>query len=222
MKNLDGAPVIEWVYRRADLSKEKSMLLVATDSEEIRTHIKGIGGRVILTSDIPANGTERCAEAVGLIEEYDIIVNVQGDQPLVHPDEIDAVITALQDKSGHDLVSVYYERITLVEIANQNVVKVVLDKAGFAIDFTRLAVKNICVKHIGIYGYRRSTLVLIAKLPPTSNEQVRSLEQMRWLDNDMKIKMLAASHDSQAIDSPDDLDIMSKMVMLHGLNVDPG
>jgi len=209
---LRGKPLIRHVYENSHGASMVSDVLVATDSEEIRLAVEGFGGKAVMTSAEHASGTDRCAEAsAGL--DCDIIVNVQGDEPLVRPRMIDQVIEALGDERAS--VSTLAKRLEgLSEADDPNTVKVVFDAENFALYFSRSPIPYHrdgrddlrMFKHVGIYGYRRDALIMLSNLPPTNLEGIEKLEQLRALENGMKIKVGLTEYDTIGVDTPKDLE----------------
>lgn len=221
---LMGKPIIEHVYKNSKGSKLAKDVVVATDSKEIYEAVEGFGGRAVMTSSGHESGTDRVAEASQLkgFEIYDIIVNVQGDEPLIKPQMIDDVIEILEDKRAS--ISTLAKKIdSPEEVLNPNVVKVVFDIEGFAIYFSRSPIpyhremwralspadikgRYEVYKHIGIYGYRRDSLIRLSGLKPSRLEQIEMLEQLRALENGMKIKLRLTEFETIGIDTPEDIE----------------
>lgn len=221
---LMGKPIIEHVYKNSKGSKLAKDVIVATDSEDIYTVVEGFGGRAVMTSTSCKSGTDRVAEVSELkeFEIYDIIVNVQGDEPLIRPQMIDDVIEILKDERAS--ISTLAKRIdSPEEVLNPNVVKVVFDREGFAIYFSRAPIpyhrdlwralspsdikgRYEVYKHIGIYGYRRDALLRLSGLEPSRLEEIERLEQLRALENAMRIKLRITEFDTIGIDTPEDIE----------------
>ncbi|MBI5102695.1 MAG: 3-deoxy-manno-octulosonate cytidylyltransferase [Nitrospirae bacterium] len=231
---LKGIPVIEHVYKNSLRSKLAEDVLVATDSETIFEKVLSFGGKAVMTSPHHPSGTDRISEALGLLErDYDIIVNVQGDEPLIKPEMIDAVISVLHDSRAS--IGTLIKKIERPEeIFDPNVVKVVCDEEGFALYFSRAPIPYyrdewkdaraetavlrskqllsgmICFKHIGIYSYRKDVLVKLTSLAPTRMELAEKLEQLRALGNGYKIKVQETSFETLGVDTPEDLERIEK------------
>lgn len=219
LANIAGRPMIEHVYRRASQAKRPSQVLVATDHALVVTAVQAFGGNVMLTSPDHPTGTDRLAEVARAYSNYDIIINVQGDEPLIAPEVIDqlaaafdnapdlamATLAAVMDKSDYD---------------NQSAVKVVTDLRGNAlyfsrshIPFPRVSIDELPVyKHIGIYAYRRDFLLTYAALEPTPLERTESLEQLRALEHGFKIKVLITDFQSIGVDTPEDLELVNRLL----------
>ena len=185
--DIDGRPMIEHVYRRVAASPLVSQVIVATDDLRIATRVIEFGGAVRLTRPTHETATDRLAEVVATLD-CDIVVNVQGDEPLIDPNAItEAVEPFLTDPSVQ--ITTLYRRITqMSELNNPNVVKVVVDRGGFALYFSRAPIPYArdprggwppLYRHIGVYAYRRSALLVLAALEPTPLERAEALEQLR-------------------------------------------
>ncbi|MFH1097552.1 MAG: 3-deoxy-manno-octulosonate cytidylyltransferase [Candidatus Desantisbacteria bacterium] len=217
LADLCGKPMIQWVYEQAMKSKLLEQVIVATDDERIYQVVKGFGGYGCMTFNDHACGTTRVAEvAEGLSAE--IIINIQGDEPLIEPDMIDQVVWAMQKTPEIYMATLKKKIINEDEIDNPHVVKVVTDRDGFALYFSRAGIPYVAVrkkqetdethhwyKHIGLYGYCREFLLQINSLPYSSLETVESLEQLRVLENGYKIKVLETEYDTIGVDTPEDL-----------------
>ena len=233
---LRGMPVIEHVYQRAVHSRLADNVVVATDSKTIFEKVLSFGGKAVMTRGDHASGTDRIAEVASQMN-YDIIVNVQGDEPLIQPEMIDDVISVLDDPRASigTLVSRIKDRR---EIFGPNVVKVVFNLNGFAFYFSRAPIPyhrdewkdiegfrelslgfsggsqsptlNHCYKHIGIYSYRRDVLTELSKLPPSRLEVIEKLEQLRALEHGFTIKVKETVHDTLGVDTPEDLERIEK------------
>ena len=212
LADLDGRPMIEHVYRRAALSRVVSKVIVATDDLRIATAVTGFGGNVRLTRPDHLTGTDRLAEVAATLY-CDVIVNVQGDEPLVDPRAIEEAVAPFADPSVQ--MTTLCRRIDQpADVANPNVVKVVLDRGGFALYFSRAPIPYTrdprggwppLYRHVGLYAYRRSTLLVLAALEPTPLERAESLEQLRALEHGIRIKTVETAYDSFGVDTPDDL-----------------
>ncbi|MEJ2182783.1 MAG: 3-deoxy-manno-octulosonate cytidylyltransferase [Nitrospirota bacterium] len=217
---LCGKPLIRHVYENCRGARLADAVVVATDSEEIAAAVAAFGGKAVLTSALHATGTDRVAEAARELD-YDIIVNVQGDEPLMKPEIIDTAIELLEDRRAS--IGTTAKRITSTEeILDPNVVKVALDGEGFALYFSRAPIpwhrdrwKDLSgvqaagaalYKHIGIYAYRREALLRLSALRPTALEETERLEQLRALECGMKIKVGQTVHDTWGVDTPEDLE----------------
>ena len=211
---LQGKPMVQWVYERVQ-SSEVCDLAVATDDERIADCVCGFGGKVVMTSPDHASGTDRCGEAARSMHpsDNDVIINIQGDEPLISPREIHLLASAFEDRSVQiaTLVNPFQEEGLL---HNPNVVKVVKAKNGNVLYFSRLPIpylrenatppKNY-FRHIGIYAYRYGALKEIVKLPTSELENSEKLEQLRWLENGYTIRALECDYQGIGVDTPEDL-----------------
>ena len=213
-----GKPMIQRVYEQATKAKKLDRVIVATDDDRIFSAVESFGGEVILTSDKPNNGTERIAEIAATID-CSLVVNIQGDEPLIEPTIIDKlVILMLDDKQA--VVGTLVKKISDInELKSPNIPKVILDKDFNAIYFSRspipycrdnLNLDNWLMitdyyKHIGIYIYKRNFLLDLINLAPSKLEQAEQLEQLRILENGFKIKVILTEFDSIGVDVPQDV-----------------
>lgn len=212
LADIGGRAMIEHVYRRAARAAVVDSVVVATDDQRIASAVEAFGGRAVLTSAAHASGTDRVAEAARALA-CDIVVNVQGDEPLIHPDVIGEVAGPLL--ADPDLVmSTLGLPLAAEDAANPNVVKVVVGLDGRALYFSRAAIPHArdgqmprqgVLRHVGIYAYRRPFLLTLASLPRTPLEVAESLEQLRALEHGYGIAVVRTSHDSVAVDTPEDL-----------------
>lgn len=215
LADLAGKPVIQHVYDRACRSATVSQAVVATDDERIRTVVEGFGGRVIMTASSHRSGTDRVAEAADILglSPEDIVVNIQGDQPLFEPVQIDEVTGPLIADHALQMTTLVYRIRIPEEITHPNAVKVVFDREWFALYFSRATIPYVrdpkegttYYKHHGIYAYRRSFLPLFAALPEGELEKLEALEQLRPMEYGHRIKVIETAFDSLEIDTPQDL-----------------
>jgi len=219
LADIHGRPMIEHVYRRASDAASVSRVIVATDDVRVFDAVRAFGGDARMTSPDHRTGSERVAEvAAGL--DADLIVNVQGDEPLLEPAMIDVAVAAcVADPSL--VMSTIRTRITDPgEIASPAVVKVVTDLTGRALYFTRAAVPFLrdpgtpatWYKHVGLYVYRRAFLLAFAALPPTPLELSESLEQLRALEHGHAIMTVESRHDALGVDTPDALEKVRRLM----------
>jgi 3-deoxy-manno-octulosonate cytidylyltransferase (CMP-KDO synthetase) len=212
--------MIEHVYQRATRARSVSRVIVATDDLRIARAVIGFGGEVRLTRPDHPSGTDRLAEVVASLD-CDVVINVQGDEPLIDPGAIDEAAAPFStDRSVQ--VTTLYRRITdPADLKNPNIVKVTLDRAGFALYFSRAPIPHVIdpragwppfYRHIGIYGYRRSALLVLAALEPTPLERAESLEQLRALEHGIRIKAVETTHDSIGVDTPEDLEQVRRLL----------
>lgn len=215
---LKDKPIIQHVHERAVKAGRADAVYVATDNRMIFNAVQGFGGKAVMTSELHQSGTDRIAEALASIEDaeslkYDIVVNVQGDEPLIRPEMIDDVISLLDDNRA-DIGTLVKKILTPAEVNNSNVVKAVFDLDWFALYFSRAAlpffrdeqvVKNY-YKHIGIYAYRRDVLLEFSKMKQTPLEEAEKLEQLRAIENGFKIKIKETEFETIGVDTPEDLE----------------
>lgn len=209
-----GKPMIQRVYEQAAKARLVSSVAVATDDERIYKAVLSFGGRAVMTSAMHQSGTDRVCEAasiLGLGNAADIIVNVQGDEPLIEPAAIDAAIAPMLEDAGLQ-VSTLKTRISSQEdYNNPNVVKVVCSSNGYALYFSRSQVpyaKTPCIlyKHIGLYVYRREFLERFHSMKPSPLEEAEGLEQLRALENGVRIKVVETQYNPVSVDTPEDLE----------------
>ena len=201
---LNGKPIVQHVYDNAQQSKYLDKLVIAIDSEETKSHIDSACDS-ILTSMNHQSGTDRVAE-VSQKFDCDIIVNIQGDEPKIEPDIIDNLILLFNDPLV-EMASVASTDLNNNDLSNLNVVKTYLDENNYAIDFEReISEQNQkYFRHIGIYAYRKETLMKFTALEQTENEKNLKLEQLRALDNNLAIKILITNFQHRSIDIEEDL-----------------
>jgi 3-deoxy-manno-octulosonate cytidylyltransferase (CMP-KDO synthetase) len=202
--------MIEHVYRRAAAARGVDAVVVATDDERIASAVHAFGGVARITSAAHRTGLDRIAEVAREIAA-DIIVNVQGDEPLVEPGMIEDVIEALSSDADTQMSTLRRRIDDAAEYRNPNVVKVVVDAAQRALYFSRAPLPfarepAAAFKHIGLYAYRRDFLLTLTALPQTPLEIAESLEQLRALEHGFRIRAVETIHDSIGVDTPEDLD----------------
>jgi 3-deoxy-manno-octulosonate cytidylyltransferase (CMP-KDO synthetase) len=215
--------MIEHVYRRAAGSPIVSRVIVATDDLRIATTVTGFGGNVRLTRADHQTGTDRLAEVAATLD-CDVVVNLQGDEPLLDSRAIQEAVAPFADPSIS--MTTLYRRIEKPsELTNPDIVKVVLDRAGFAMYFSRAPIPHArdprggwppLYRHVGLYAYRRSALLLIAKLDPTPLERSEALEQLRALEHGIRIKAVETAYDSIGVDTPEDLEQVRRLFYAQG------
>ena len=212
LKDIAGAPMICRVYDRASLATRTEKTVVATDDKRIETVVLAHGGAAIMTKKDHPTGTDRLAEVAEKLPDYDVIINVQGDEPLIDPTLIDELAAAFDEDPELQMATVKTEITDEAEQANPNNVKVVTDKDGYALYFSRSLLPyprhhlGIPVyKHIGIYAYKRDFLLKYAKLAPTPLERAESLEQLRALENGYRIKVIETHSRFVGVDTEEDL-----------------
>jgi 3-deoxy-manno-octulosonate cytidylyltransferase (CMP-KDO synthetase) len=224
LADIGGRPMIEHVYRRASAASTVSRVVVATDDRRIFEAVRAFGGAAVMTSAAHQSGTDRLAEAAAGIDA-DVVVNVQGDEPLVAPEAIDAAVSAFAEAAAAKAppleMSTLRRRITdLGELQNPNVTKVVVDRDGFAMYFSRAPIpftrqgqpEAQAWAHVGLYVYRRATLLRLAALPPTELERAEALEQLRALEHGIRIKAVITTHAGIGVDTAEDLERVRTLI----------
>ena len=215
-----GKPMIQRVYERAINTKTVNELTVATDDQRIFDTVKSFGGNVVMTSQHPT-GTDRIAE-VARNSNADIIVNIQGDEPLIEPAMIDEAVQPLLDDDGIDLGTLVHRIKSEDEYRNPNVVKVIIDKSGFAMYFSRSPIpyirsgvwgSTIIYRHVGLYVYKKYALLDFAQTSSTPLETSEGLEQLRFLENGYRMKVVETQYSSIGVDTPDDLEKVKMMLI---------
>ena len=217
---LGGKPVIQRVYEQ--VSGVVSDVVVATDDERIYEAVEAFGGRVVMTSTNHKSGTDRCWEAYQKQgEEYDVVINVQGDEPFIAESQLRSIMACFEDEATDiaTLVKPFAESDGLAALQNPNSPKVVLDNESRAIYFSRSVIpylrgvepeewlsKHTFYKHIGMYAFRREVLREVTALPQSTLEKAESLEQLRWLENGYKIGVGVTNIETVGIDTPEDLE----------------
>ncbi len=207
-----GKPMIQRVYQQAAKARLPQAVLVATDSPLVVEAVQAFGGQVMLTREDHPTGTDRLAEVAQAYPEVDVIINVQGDEPMIDPQIIDRLAQAFLDEPGLLMATM---KVPMREEDYQDpaCVKVVCDQQGYALYFSRSLVpypRNkpadyVVYKHVGIYAYQRDFLLRYASLAPTPLERAESLEQLRALENGYRIKVLAGDFQGIGVDTPEDL-----------------
>jgi 3-deoxy-manno-octulosonate cytidylyltransferase (CMP-KDO synthetase) len=220
LADIEGRPMIEHVYRRVALSPLVSEVIVATDDLRIATRVNEFGGKVRLTKATHETGTDRLAEVAASLD-CDIIVNVQADEPLIDPGAIAEAVSPF-DADPSVLMTTLFRRIhDPSELANPNVVKMVVDRGGFALYFSRAAIPYLrdprggwppLYRHVGLYAYRRSALLVLAALEPTPLERAESLEQLRALEHGIRIKAVETRFDSFDVNTAADLEQVRRLL----------
>ena len=209
--------MVQRVYEQASAANMLSRVVVATDHVDIEKHVHQFGGIALMTSEGHPSGTDRCSEALSLQgEQYDYVVNIQGDEPFIHPDTIDELAGLLDGKTKLATLVCKIDDATL--LFNPTIMKVIFNKNNEALYFSRECVpylrgydkkewhkRHTYYKHVCIYAYRTDILREVTKLPPSSLEKAESLEQLRWLENGYSIKVGITHHESISIDTPEDL-----------------
>jgi len=211
--------ILELVWEKACAAKKLAKVLIATDHEKVKTLAQSFGAEVIMTKDVHQSGTDRVVEVARQFS-YPLIVNIQGDEPLIRPHSIDILVRAFEKDRSVQMATLCYPSTDKKAYTNPNVVKVIKDKENNAIYFSRLPIpyfrdsKEISFfKHLGLYAYRRAFLLKIPRLRRSFLEEAERLEQLRVLENGFSIKVLEVSHDSVGIDTLDDLNEVERILL---------
>ena len=216
--DIQGKSMVRRVYERSILSKSLDRVIVATDDQRIFDEIENNGGNAVMTSMNHRNGTERCREVLDKVEdEYDYIINIQGDEPFINPEQIDILASCLDGDTELGTLARHETDMTVLDSPTE--MKVVLNKNMEAMYFSRSVIpfvrdtkktewaqKHKFYLHVGIYAYRTDVLKQIVTLAPGELEMTELLEQLRWMENGFRIKVALTTHESFMIDTPADLE----------------
>ncbi|MFH1297178.1 MAG: 3-deoxy-manno-octulosonate cytidylyltransferase [Bacteroidota bacterium] len=224
---IDGKSMIRRVYEQASRCRDLTKVIVATDHEGILKHVRDFGGEAVMTASRHKTGTDRCAEALGLVragekEDFEVVVNIQGDEPYIFPEQISEVVHCFSNPST--VIATLARKIVNPEdITDPNVVKLVFDDHHRVLYFSRSSIpflrnrsdgekdqKIQFFEHVGIYGFRNDLLKQVVQLPESSLERAESLEQLRWLQHGFQIFVHETEYESISIDTPSDLLKISK------------
>jgi 3-deoxy-manno-octulosonate cytidylyltransferase (CMP-KDO synthetase) len=211
--------MIEHVHRAASMARSVDVVLVATDTQAVAETVSAFGGTAVMTRDDHLTGTDRLAEVAAALDT-EIIVNVQGDEPLILPEQIDAAVHTVLDRPAEVMGTLRRAIRDAADITNPAVVKVVVDANGYALYFSRAPIPFIrpgadrptLWKHLGLYAYRRDFLLTIARLPAMPLERAESLEQLRVLEHGFRIHTVETTADTIGVDTPEDLDRVRRLV----------
>jgi 3-deoxy-manno-octulosonate cytidylyltransferase (CMP-KDO synthetase) len=215
--DLKGKTMIQRVYEGVKKSKLLSDVIVATDDQRIFDEVVRFGGKVVMTSSNHPSGTDRCGEVAQGIANVDVIINIQGDEPLVDYRQIDQLAAVFSDEKV-SIATLGNKDFTMDDLTNPNRIKIVLDHQENALYFSRSAVPNFAnagenpmgnysyVRHVGLYAYRKNTLNELIQLTPTALEKTESLEQLRWLYYGYKIRVVETAIETPNIDVPADVE----------------
>jgi 3-deoxy-manno-octulosonate cytidylyltransferase (CMP-KDO synthetase) len=225
LAQLNGKLIVQWVYENARKALEE--VYVATDDERIFGAVETFGGKAIFTSANHQSGTDRCAEAAQILAkkmQVDVVVNIQGDEPFIRPDQIEG-LTACFNSPETEIATLIKPITNIAEITNINRPKVVINKQQEAMYFSRSPIpfvrgcapeewlaRNTFYSHIGVYAYRFDILLELTKLPTGLLEKAESLEQLRWLENGYHIKTAQTPFENIGIDTPEDLENAKKFL----------
>ena len=221
--DINGKSMICHVYERALRSRSLSSVIVATDDKRIFHHVKSFGGEVVMTAAYHASGTDRCQDAVQqLNRNFDYVINIQGDEPFIAPEQIDELAAVLNDKDV-ELATQMVAVDSYETLFDKGEVKIVLNSKSEALYFSRMAIPYIksvdekewhehhrYFRHVGMYAYRKDILEKITTLPVSALEKAESLEQLRWLEYGFTIKCMVTNYESHCVDTPEDLERILK------------
>lgn len=215
--DLKGKTMIQRVYEGASKSRKIDRIIVATDDQRIYDEVIRFGGEVMMTSENHSTGTDRCGEIAKKIDEFDVLINIQGDEPLVDYRQLDQLLEVFENKEVK-IATLGHKKVEMVDVLNTNRIKIVTDFQSNAIYFSRSAVPNFTnakdeplsfypyLRHIGLYAFRKNTLLEVIDLPPTKLETIESLEQLRWLYYGYPIKVVETEIETPNIDVPEDVE----------------
>jgi 3-deoxy-manno-octulosonate cytidylyltransferase (CMP-KDO synthetase) len=227
LADIAGKPMIQRVFEQVKKAKNLSKVVVATDHEAIAEKVKSFGGEVMMTNPEHQSGTDRCSEVLSKqTMPFTHVINIQGDEPFIDPEQIDILADALQ-KDNTEIATLAIALNDLQRVLDTNVVKVVINALGNALYFSRHPIpfvrsvpqsewlqKQTYYQHVGLYGYRADILQKITQLKPSSLEKAESLEQLRWLENGYQIRVGITTHESFGIDVPEDVErVLSRLKM---------
>lgn len=222
LAEIDGKSMIQRVYEQVAKAIHIDEIVIATDDERIESHVQSFGGNVVMTSSEHRSGTDRCYEALTKNgEHFDYVINIQGDEPFIHPEQIDELADILD---GTIQLGTMVKPIEDVEVLfNENVPKAILNSNRDVLYFSRQTIPFLrgvpreewlnthsFYKHIGIYAYRTDVLKAITKLEVSPLEKAEALEQLRWLENGFSIRAVVTQFDSHGVDTPEDLQTVKK------------
>ena len=219
LADLNGKPLIAHVMERALEAKSLDKVILAVDSEETIKTLEKYDFDMVLTSSGHVSGTDRIAEVIDEIPDAEIIINIQGDEPLIEPKVINSLVDSFND-STVNISTVVSTKLTVSDLLNPNVVKAIVNEYQDAIEFKRnifdLEIGGV-YRHVGIYGFRRESLISFTKLDPSVREIESRLEQLRALDNGMSIRATVTNYDSHSVDTQADLDKVARIMELSGV-----
>jgi 3-deoxy-manno-octulosonate cytidylyltransferase (CMP-KDO synthetase) len=223
---IGGISIIQRVYEQALKAKSLSKVLVATDDQRIFDHVQSFGGEVMMTHSNHRTGTDRCAEVALCFQDMEAILNIQGDEPFIDPEQIDSLVAYLKNNKEINIATLARKILDTKQLFNPNDVKVVFSNTKTALYFSRNPIpylrdvekdqwvlKNNYFKHLGIYAFRRNTLLELTKLPQSTLEKMESLEQLRWLENAYDIGIQITDKASLSVDSPTDIERIEKTIL---------
>ena len=219
LADLNGKPLIVHVMERALEAKSLDKVILAVDSEETIKTLEQYNFDMVLTSSDHVSGTDRIAEVIDEIPDAEIIINIQGDEPLIEADVIDSLVDSFND-STVNIATIVSTKLTVSDLLNPNVVKAIVNEHQDAIEFKRnifdLEIGGV-YRHVGIYGFRRESLIAFTRLNPSVREVESRLEQLRALDNGMPIRATVTNYDSHSVDTQADLDKVARIMDMAGV-----
>ncbi|MCI6152060.1 MAG: 3-deoxy-manno-octulosonate cytidylyltransferase [Fusobacterium perfoetens] len=225
LKDICGHTMIEWVYKRVKNS-DLDDVVVATDDKRIYDEVVKFGGKAVMTREDHPNGTSRIAEVCEKITDVDVIINIQGDEPLIEKDMINSLIDAFKKEPQLEMGTLKFKLDNQEDIENPNSVKVITDKNDYAIYFSRSVIpyprnknKDIYYKHVGIYGYKREFVMEYSQWEQTSLEISESLEQLRVLENGHKIKVLETQYKIIGVDTVEELERVRQYIKANNITL---
>ena len=223
---INGKSMIQHVYERASQSTLLDLIIVATDDERIFDHVRGFGAQVLMTSPDHISGTDRVAEVARAFPDHEIVINIQGDEPFLFPEQLDQLARMLVERKELQIATLARPFTAPENLKNPNLVKVVLGILGQALYFSRQVIpfvrdtaqgpepaEDSYLKHIGLYAFRREVLMQISQLPQGRLEQLERLEQLRWLAHGYSIHVGLTNKESRGVDTPEDLEELLKNSM---------
>lgn len=217
--DLAGKTMIQRVYEGVNRSTKIEHVVVATDDQRIFDEVESFSGNVLMTSSNHKTGTERCMEIAENFGDFDVLINIQGDEPLVDVVQLEQLIAAFEDQSVQ-IATLASNNISTQELSNLNRIKLILDSSHDAMYFSRSVIPNDSkmefpfsyMKHIGIYAFRKEALTRIASMTPCDIEKAESLEQLRWMYFGEKIRVVNTSIETPNIDVPEDVEKVLKLL----------
>ena len=219
LADLNGKPLIVHVMERALEAKSLDKVILAVDSEETIKTLEQYDFDMVLTSSDHVSGTDRIAEVIDEIPDAEIIINIQGDEPLIEAEVIDSLVDSFND-STVNISTIVSTKLTVSDLLNPNVVKAIVNEYQDAIEFKRnifdLEIGGV-YRHVGIYGFRRESLIAFTRLDPSVREVESRLEQLRALDNGMPIRATVTNYDSHSVDTQADLDKVARIMDMSGV-----
>ena len=228
LADINGKPMIQWVYEKTKLEME--YVYVATDDTRIKDAVESFGGNAVMTSANHTTGTNRCLEALEVISDqlnmsFDVVINIQGDEPMINPEQIKTLVECFHDPNA-ELATLVIPVTDSVDLENDSEVFVTFDKNMKALYFSRAVIPVVhgvdksewmnhttFYKHLGLYGYTAEALKKFANLPPSNIEKLEKLEQNRWLENGGLIKIGITEHQSIPVDTIKDLERIRKIII---------